>query len=198
MHAPTHAWLNKLLDEIALPGLPQFSPATIAGISVAITGNILISLALNCQKLAHRRLERDRELRRTQGNGKHDHQRQNGLNGRDIAQLSVEEEEEDGELTPTGLPLRLVSPPQEYDEPSEDQPLLPRSQSEASTPTNRAPLFRRLLPWSRRRDPGQHSHHSFIPVDVVVVEPSGATTRDNSKANKDDGNESDYLKSKLW
>ncbi|RPD80627.1 DUF803-domain-containing protein [Lentinus tigrinus ALCF2SS1-7] len=41
--------------------LPQISTATAAGISVAIAGNILISLALNCQKLAHRRLEHERE-----------------------------------------------------------------------------------------------------------------------------------------
>ncbi|KAF7800110.1 hypothetical protein EIP86_011355 [Pleurotus ostreatoroseus] len=41
--------------------LPSLSRAEVAGISVAIAGNVLISLALNCQKLAHRRLERERE-----------------------------------------------------------------------------------------------------------------------------------------
>ena len=41
--------------------LPKLDRATVAGISVAIAGNILISLALNCQKLAHRRLEVERE-----------------------------------------------------------------------------------------------------------------------------------------
>lgn len=35
--------------------------ASFIGIIVAISGNMLISLALNCQKLAHRRLERERE-----------------------------------------------------------------------------------------------------------------------------------------
>lgn len=34
--------------------------ASFIGIVVAISGNILISLALNCQKLAHKRLERER------------------------------------------------------------------------------------------------------------------------------------------
>ena len=40
--------------------------ASIIGIIVAISGNVIISLALNCQKLAHRRLEREREQKRTQ------------------------------------------------------------------------------------------------------------------------------------
>ena len=41
--------------------LPNLNRATVAGISVAICGNVLIFLALNCQKLAHRRLELERE-----------------------------------------------------------------------------------------------------------------------------------------
>ncbi|KZV64620.1 DUF803-domain-containing protein [Peniophora sp. CONT] len=39
---------------------PQFDSATAAGIAVAVIGNVLISLALNLQKLAHRRLELQR------------------------------------------------------------------------------------------------------------------------------------------
>lgn len=41
-------------------GLPEISQETAAGIAVAIAGNILISLALNFQKLAHRRIDRYR------------------------------------------------------------------------------------------------------------------------------------------
>ena len=192
MHASdldADTWFRWILDEISLPGLPQFSPETIAGISVAITGNILISLALNCQKLAHRRLERDRQLRKTQLNGKATEPRHNGVNGSE--QDGVLEDGEDDELTPTGLPLRNVSPLHEQDEPSESDPLLPHSPSE-STSTRRAPRFRRLLPWSRRRDPDEHSDHSLLPVDV---EPP---LNSRIKRNKADGNESDYLKSKLW
>lgn len=40
-------------------GFPNLSRSTVAGISAAIAGNMLISLALNLQKLAHRRLERE-------------------------------------------------------------------------------------------------------------------------------------------
>lgn len=44
-------------------GFPNLSGSTVAGISAAIAGNMLISLALNLQKLAHRRLEREWEER---------------------------------------------------------------------------------------------------------------------------------------
>ncbi|KAI0092470.1 magnesium transporter NIPA-domain-containing protein [Irpex rosettiformis] len=193
-------WLRRLLDEIALPGLPQFSPATVAGISVAIIGNILISLALNCQKLAHRRLERERELQRAKNIGKDTNRRSNGINGnRQDTAHEFDEQEEDGELTPTGLPLRHVSSFHGLEEQSESQPLLPRSHSDAIT-TRRVPLFRRLFSWNKRRDSLEGYNHSLTPVDVVVDEPSSASIREASQAGRDseDGNESDYLRSKLW
>lgn len=39
---------------------PHFTTRTLVGIAVAISGNILISLALNLQKLAHKRVERQK------------------------------------------------------------------------------------------------------------------------------------------
>lgn len=204
--ATHHTWLSKLLDN-ALPGLPQFSRATIAGISVAITGNILISLALNCQKLAHRRLERERELQKT-SNGKSTDRRGNGAkrNWQDNA-LQPTEEEEDGELTPTGLPLHQVSSYSGLEtlpaaNSNETQPLLPRVQSDG-TIMQKTSLFKRIFPWGNRKG-DTASSHSLIPVDIVVVEPSGAAGRQSSRSKRDkdqnneNGNESDYLKSKLW
>ncbi|EGO27484.1 hypothetical protein SERLADRAFT_446715 [Serpula lacrymans var. lacrymans S7.9] len=47
--------------------LPHLTLQTSIGISVAIAGNILISLALNVQKLAHRRLERERKKAKREG-----------------------------------------------------------------------------------------------------------------------------------
>lgn len=35
---------------------PRLAPATLTGILIAISGNVLISFALNLQKLAHKRL----------------------------------------------------------------------------------------------------------------------------------------------
>lgn len=36
---------------------PRLTPATLTGILIAISGNVLISFALNLQKLAHKRLQ---------------------------------------------------------------------------------------------------------------------------------------------
>jgi len=40
-----------------LDDLPKLTVRTLVGIIIAVTGNVLISLALNLQKLAHRRME---------------------------------------------------------------------------------------------------------------------------------------------
>ncbi len=40
-----------------LDDLPKLKMRTVIGIVVAVSGNVLISLALNLQKLAHRRVE---------------------------------------------------------------------------------------------------------------------------------------------
>jgi magnesium transporter len=45
--------------------------ASFIGITVAICGNVLISLALNCQKLAHRRLDERRQLQLFYGSSSH-------------------------------------------------------------------------------------------------------------------------------
>ncbi|KAI0347448.1 DUF803-domain-containing protein [Trametopsis cervina] len=201
-------WLRTLFADIDIPGLPQFSRATIAGITVAISGNILISLALNCQKLAHRRLEKDRELRTLRNNDG----RSNGIGrpvkrGQDSRLEHTQEEEEEGELTPTGLPLRQVSASPEpeasvFAPVPETEPLLPRAHrtSSGGTPAKKAPLFGRILPWRKSRDRVQ-TEHTLIPVDVVTVEPTSAIGQqhsDKSSSENHGGNESDYLKSKLW
>src|SRR5260370_42431990 len=40
-----------------LDDLPKLTVRSLVGIIIAVTGNVLISLALNLQKLAHRRME---------------------------------------------------------------------------------------------------------------------------------------------
>ena len=44
-------------EETRLDGLPKLTMRTFIGIVIAVSGNVLISLALNLQKLAHRRVE---------------------------------------------------------------------------------------------------------------------------------------------
>jgi hypothetical protein len=50
--------------------LPQMTTRTFVGILVAVTGNILISLALNLQKLAHKRVENMKRACNQQQSGK--------------------------------------------------------------------------------------------------------------------------------
>lgn len=50
--------------------LPELTTATFVGIMIAITGNILISLALNLQKLAHKRVEADARSRKSEEQSK--------------------------------------------------------------------------------------------------------------------------------
>lgn len=50
----TNDWIHGLRG---FDDLPQMTTRTFIGILVAVTGNILISLALNLQKLAHKRVE---------------------------------------------------------------------------------------------------------------------------------------------
>src|SRR5258707_14618979 len=45
--------------------------ASFIGITVAICGNVVISLALNCQKLAHRRLDEQRQQQLFYGSSSH-------------------------------------------------------------------------------------------------------------------------------
>jgi len=49
------SWYRSLAE--IFQGLPKLTVRTLVGIIIAVTGNVLISLALNLQKLAHRRVE---------------------------------------------------------------------------------------------------------------------------------------------
>jgi hypothetical protein len=53
------------------PDLPKLTLVTFIGIVMAVTGNVLISLALNLQKLAHKQMEerKNASINQDQGNG---------------------------------------------------------------------------------------------------------------------------------
>ena len=142
--------------------LPSLSRATVAGISVAICGNVLISLALNCQKLAHKRLERERELIGI------DLER-NGSKAISNGEPRIDEEEESAD---TPRPIPMSSPRHDSDRtvraahlpvtPADEmEPLLFSRPDEApsydavdDTPTKkksgRPSFLARLSPWGRR------------------------------------------------
>jgi len=52
------------------PDLPKLTLVTTIGIGMAVTGNVLISLALNLQKLAHKQMEERRNAYINQDQGK--------------------------------------------------------------------------------------------------------------------------------
>lgn len=209
-------------DHGELPNFPRFTRATIAGISVAICGNILISLALNCQKLAHKRLEKyppaftqnppsSHTSRSSRENGRVDSRPAPAVDSR-----SEGMDLGDGSEPPTMSPTTAAAV-------VETEPLLSRTstdygagtagiangQSRAKRPTilSRLSTFHKhdahILHEPDRSDLA--STHALMPVDVIPV-PSetfsnghgkgGATGNDQQKNNS--SSESDYLKSKLW
>ncbi|KAH9947323.1 DUF803-domain-containing protein, partial [Amylocystis lapponica] len=230
--AHPHLFSSLLFDDsdtgrIEFPDLPRISRATFAGILIAISGNVLISLALNCQKLAHQRLEREREVQAQElsnqapGHATHtdaaDAIRTSGASsGIDMEDTFGDEE--------SGVPLK--SPASTPVAVSESEPLLrPDDRAPAASygasegrppllPPKRRTFFSRFA--FRKRDRSERpfrdadtSHlaitHALVPVDVVTVLPESLANGDESRpgANAEDkehydGNESDYLKSKLW
>ncbi|KAL1708509.1 magnesium transporter NIPA-domain-containing protein [Schizophyllum commune] len=194
---------------------PELDTATVVGISVAIAGNILISLALNLQKLAHKRIERERNKQR---------------------------DEESGSRTPDTPSERpysqheldsvLVDSPTSH-LPDERQPLIPfphetgaysATSSGQSTPItshavrhkpshlarllarreNRRSLVDAIAPFPDRDAPG---HVTQIPIDVVAEDDllththkkaSNGTPARKPPSSPVADNETAYLKSKLW
>ncbi|KAI0751450.1 magnesium transporter NIPA-domain-containing protein [Daedaleopsis nitida] len=167
--------------------LPQISRTTAAGIGVAIAGNILISLALNCQKLAHRHLEREREtaaqapqpLQPTRSNGPGQ-----VLDRPDAHYVASSNET---------VPLLLDAPSAE--EEIDRVTLKPRRRWFFLRRTQSSPYHAHAVDRTHLA-----STHALMPVDVVSVRSSGTVTHSKGepKEQEQGANESDYLKSKLW
>ena len=214
MHTPPDpdVW-RTVLEQSTIPGLPNLNRTTVAGIAVAISGNILISLALNCQKLAHRRLERERELKRVSGNGDEHSAPQNGHGVKGNTEDDSSQTLQDGESS-SSIRYSLAQNVDHTQETeavsasavSETQPLLTHSNGislmeDSGLRHQKRSLLARIFPWARQSD---HAHlssvHSLMPVDVVAVSPGSASEENSNKRCEEDNraNESDYLKSKLW
>ncbi|KAF9498534.1 DUF803-domain-containing protein [Pleurotus eryngii] len=165
--------------------LPKVSTATFIGITVAIAGNVLISLALNLQKLAHRRLEDDKAGR--------------------SEELSVRRDtDSNSESAVNGS------------KPDNRQPLtnnVPRSYGarESTASIDALPEHKRtswgwLIPLKTRgkRDIAEEEAATLtrpLRVDIMTEETDrDAENRHGSHGPRtpSKGNESDYLKSKLW
>ncbi|KAI9066368.1 DUF803-domain-containing protein [Trametes sanguinea] len=194
MHIPTSADLSAF-DIPDGVNLPRITPSAAAGIGIAISGNILISLALNCQKLAHRRLEREREaaakeLRRP---------KPIRSTSAPIGRVS-EEPERPLSSTAHSTPIPAIAL-------LESDPLLESADGVHSGVAERSPprpVRRWLFSHSHPARDADRSHlastHALMPVDILPVpeDHSGLEEDGIKREDVENGNESDYLKSKLW
>ncbi|GBE79366.1 DUF803-domain-containing protein [Sparassis crispa] len=200
---PSNVLFMLFKDPDVIARLPHLTNATIAGIVVAVSGNVLISLALNCQKLAHKRLERARETadRRLEWNA-----------GQEGSATSEADNSQATSFTEGGADVsnRAVAL-------IETEPLLSTSNGTPSPaygtsvtlrPTKKPTIFSRLSRISRHdthpmKDTDQSHLAALDPVDVVpILLPGDGRTKNSSTEERgnssNNGNESDYLKSKLW
>lgn len=187
--------------------LPEIDKRTVIGVSVAIAGNILISLALNLQKLAHRR----RDLAAAQLDGQKP--QYDGVDAmrlprppmERVRELSFEDREEDSDDIAGGELDTIRSPRLGALEP-ESEPLLPRVSSHGSTgritTKKRSSLSRLFFP---AKPPYPARHSPTMPAtprrQTPVRPPSMSRTSSNNTTSSSvvsNGNEGDYLKSKLW
>jgi hypothetical protein len=187
---------------MGMDDLPRLTTQTAIGIIVAISGNVLISLALNLQKLAHKRLD-------AQSNG---HVSENGhmrplLTPRRNRPSTLNEQDEDSD-TITGS----TTPPHQHSPTLESQPLLPvidRSRNYTTLDREDDPpeiqpqkigFFRRVF-HSKKRS-GKKKNVAVLPVDVMPEGPAlrglEASRKQTSDEDEDEENEGAYLKSKLW
>ncbi|KAK0468054.1 magnesium transporter NIPA-domain-containing protein [Desarmillaria tabescens] len=182
------------------PGQLYINTPTVIGISVAIAGNVLISLALNVQKLAHKRLDAEKlsSLNNFGKDGAAKPQDDGHSSG-----PSLNERDEDQEAEAVGV----VRPDDESDifRYPETVPLMsPNGQTNyGSSPSPRKPHKRSFAEFLSRPRFGRRPKVPMveIPVDVVVegnASPQQNKFNENGRAEELEQNEGDYLKSKLW
>lgn len=202
--------------------MPHLTLQTVIGISVAVAGNVLISLALNLQKLAHLRLAKERTQARME--------RELHVSGDRIYSRSLHDRtpSEDPAAThePEAQPLiqdsSTTGSRTHYGASASVETRRDDSRSRKSTSSTRVrksgkpqrkPNFAsRFLPFRISLHGGakdghenvSHQEVSAIPVHVIPAEH--LVTLDGNRRQKcpspevleDEGTESDYLRSKLW
>lgn len=246
--APSITYLDAL-DGGGEIELPETSSSVI-GIVVAICGNILISLALNFQKLAHKRLDREKALAahaaelETRRNSAVD------ADGDPQSSLVSTSSHQSGSTIRSGQPPAQTGPtindglvetvpllPHSYSDLSPtnygartspsvgisivhsdiSRPLLsPSSFKPPSSPPQKKKLLSRIFSFisrPQRRNSSTLSNvyeeaseatHPLLPVDGLADSPIETHSKNTSNGKEDrdlslgHGNESDYLKSKLW
>ena len=182
---------------------PELNKRTVIGVAVAIAGNVLISLALNLQKLSHRR----RDLAAAQAEARTPPLATTRLPNppmERVRELSYEDRE--GDFDDAGGELDTIRGPQLITLESESEPLLPRVSTYGSTgrvaKKKRASLFRLFFPAKPPHSARQSSAIPVTPRRQTPVRPSPMSRSNSNNTTSSsivsNGNESDYLKSKLW
>jgi magnesium transporter len=184
-----------LEDDVGIE-FPSMDTSNVVGIAVAISGNVLISLALNLQKLAHKRLKAE-----SQGIVD-DRPSGNAHRGDELESLPEHARESDSsESQITVVPLetdRLLSPSPSIDY---SRPRRHGLRAERRSEPPRPSLFSKLgLGWRKSETPA-----AVLPVDIVTSNNErryratrGSATPKKGAMTMDTGKESNYLKSKLW
>lgn len=202
-------------------GLPHLTLQTIIGITVAIAGNVLISFALNLQKLAHIRLEKaqkqarlERELHVSgdalRSRSPHD-QRPSG----DPAACSHESETQpliQGSSTSRSRACygNTTSPGTRRDDSRSRKSTSSARGRRPGQPSRKPSFVSRYIPFHLSQHGGVNENVSHtqetleIPVDVIPAERIVATNGNGKRAPpspelwEEEGTESDYLRSKIW
>ncbi|KAG2013409.1 DUF803 domain membrane protein [Coprinopsis cinerea AmutBmut pab1-1] len=210
-----------------LGDLPRVSTKTFIGILVAISGNVLISFALNLQKLVHKRIE---QKNNSEGVGEWDDgsvtptpiSGKQTANGHFPPQSPLPEEAQEdmesgerggkdkrqaGDETPraeTSAFVAEVEPPVPVLAGGNYGSVLTGDPPAQSAPPPSRTFASRLLPFKLKTQRGERTT-SALPVEVVTEETAlhGLDSRRKLKRNPDsrssvESNEGDYLKSKLW
>ena len=202
--------------------LPYLTLKTVIGIAVAVVGNVLISLALNLQKLAHLRLAKERKRARMErelhvsGDRRYSRSPHDRTPSEDPATGSHELEtqpliQDSSTNVPRARYGASASVGTRRDD-SRSRKSIASTRGRILGKPQRKPNFAsRFLPFcighGIKGDHGNISHTqevSAIPVDVIPAEH--LVTLNGNRSHKcpspevweDEGTESDYLRSKLW
>lgn len=198
--------------------LPKLTTTTFIGIVVAISGNVLISLALNLQKLAHKRIEAalihpksSRQHKKNNnddgpliGTGEDGHTGEPSLdeNDEDRLQTHTGESSENGNdsagETQSSIHFPVISSfTADYGATSHDRRPLGQAHS-----VPKRTLFSRLFPAGAGDEEPQRT--ALLPVDIVSEESAlnqHDPRRKTPPARPDvaeNGEETEYLRSGLW
>ncbi|KAG2158827.1 magnesium transporter NIPA-domain-containing protein [Suillus bovinus] len=208
------------IDELGID-LPHLTLQTAIGITVAIAGNVLISLALNLQKLAHIRLEKTRKQARIErelhvsgdalrSRSPHDQ----GLSG-DPAACSHESETQPLIQGSSASHSRTrygtsTSPGTRRDDSRSRKSSSSARGRRPGQPSRNSSLVSRFIPFRPGQPGGVNKNISHtqgtlaIPVDVIPAERIVAVNGNDRRAPpspelwEEEGTESDYLRSKIW